>query len=434
MGPDRAKTMSAMMAALLLFFACVARSASACEGGTVADMLDEAIAEGIPFRYLQRALEEDPGLRASLAAAGPVTFYAPIDGAFAGSEGDEFFPSLREIARNHVVASGDQRLEDASFPRGVKVFQRTAACNGELVIVSDLIVPREGAVALARKLLPDLEPGGGQPALPQPSGGCEMGDCCDVAPPGQYDCFTQKKFDKCEESWMVSGGYCRSSCNRCSAMSKKYPRISFDPATQIVGSGILYQRWTNITCETYWEGINMITCPNFWWNTVDTLYTTRADFMKSAPESSEWIRDTGSFQAPAGLAAQRDTATRMTGYFCPQADGDHTFKVSSDDNSRLYIMDADELQNWALSSSKSHYRDYVSGLEPWVEVGYSKLKSQWVGPQRGPKELRKGESVFLEVHHKNGGGPGHLKVGVVLPSGEWVHPIPAYMFDKKCGV
>ena len=261
MGPDRAKTMSAMMAALLLFFACVARSASACEGGTVADMLDEAIAEGIPFRYLQRALEEDPGLRASLAAAGPVTFYAPIDGAFAGSEGDEFFPSLREIARNHVVASGDQRLEDASFPRGVKVFQRTAACNGELVIVGDLIVPREGAVALARKLLPDLEPGGGQPALPQPSGGCEMGDCCDVAPPGQYDCFTQKKFDKCEESWMVSGGYCRSSCNRCSAMSKKYPRISFDPATQIVGSGILYQRWTNITCETYWEGINMVSFP-----------------------------------------------------------------------------------------------------------------------------------------------------------------------------
>ena len=67
MGPDRAKTMSAMMAALLLFFACVARSASACEGGTVADMLDEAIAEGIPFLYSQRALEEDPGLRAAAA-------------------------------------------------------------------------------------------------------------------------------------------------------------------------------------------------------------------------------------------------------------------------------------------------------------------------------------------------------------------------------
>ena len=44
-------------------------------------------------------------------------------------------------------------------------------------------------------------------------------------------------------------------------MSKKYPRISFDPATQIVGSGILYQRWTNITCETYWEGINMVSFP-----------------------------------------------------------------------------------------------------------------------------------------------------------------------------
>ena len=53
-------------------------------------------------------------------------------------------------------------------------------------------------------------------------------------------------------------------------MSKKYPRISFDPATQIVGSGILYQRWTNITCETYWEGINMVSFPGIFRPVQDT--------------------------------------------------------------------------------------------------------------------------------------------------------------------
>lgn len=39
--------------------------------------------------------------------------------------------------------------------------------------------------------------------------------CVDKASPGGYTCAEQKKFGKCEEAWLLKGGYCAVTCGRC---------------------------------------------------------------------------------------------------------------------------------------------------------------------------------------------------------------------------
>eukprot|EP01025_Chloroclados_australasicus_P000950 TRINITY_DN10312_c2_g1_i1.p1 TRINITY_DN10312_c2_g1~~TRINITY_DN10312_c2_g1_i1.p1 ORF type:complete len:578 (-),score=73.81 TRINITY_DN10312_c2_g1_i1:433-2166(-) len=40
-------------------------------------------------------------------------------------------------------------------------------------------------------------------------------DCDDVQPSGGYTCEQQKSFGKCDEEWMITGAYCRETCQRC---------------------------------------------------------------------------------------------------------------------------------------------------------------------------------------------------------------------------
>lgn len=49
----------------------------------------------------------------------------------------------------------------------------------------------------------DASPGG-------PHDGCE-----DVSTPDDYSCEEQKSWGKCNESWMIDGGYCAATCGRC---------------------------------------------------------------------------------------------------------------------------------------------------------------------------------------------------------------------------
>ncbi|CAL5229279.1 g12572 [Coccomyxa viridis] len=50
-----------------------------------------------------------------------------------------------------------------------------------------------------------------------PSGG--SGDCTDTPPSGTYTCEQQKAFNACSQSWMISAGYCKKTCGKCSGGS-----------------------------------------------------------------------------------------------------------------------------------------------------------------------------------------------------------------------
>ena len=96
---------------------------------------------------------------------------------------------------------------------------------------------------------------------------------------------------------------------------------------------------------------------------------------------------------------------------------------------RLYILDEDEFTDSEFGG-KSHFRDFVSDREPAVKITRAKRKSEFVGSKK--RDLKKGQVLYLEAWHKNGGGPGHVKLGVVMPSGEWLNPVPSYFFSQKC--
>jgi hypothetical protein len=40
-------------------------------------------------------------------------------------------------------------------------------------------------------------------------------ECTDKVPGTQYTCAQQKKFGKCQESWMLKGNYCGATCGHC---------------------------------------------------------------------------------------------------------------------------------------------------------------------------------------------------------------------------
>eukprot|EP01025_Chloroclados_australasicus_P027562 TRINITY_DN27314_c0_g1_i1.p1 TRINITY_DN27314_c0_g1~~TRINITY_DN27314_c0_g1_i1.p1 ORF type:complete len:747 (+),score=114.21 TRINITY_DN27314_c0_g1_i1:104-2242(+) len=43
----------------------------------------------------------------------------------------------------------------------------------------------------------------------------ELEVCQDVVPPGEFTCAQQAEFGKCEAAWMVEGGFCTKTCDRC---------------------------------------------------------------------------------------------------------------------------------------------------------------------------------------------------------------------------
>eukprot|EP01025_Chloroclados_australasicus_P031157 TRINITY_DN3144_c0_g3_i2.p1 TRINITY_DN3144_c0_g3~~TRINITY_DN3144_c0_g3_i2.p1 ORF type:complete len:372 (-),score=22.25 TRINITY_DN3144_c0_g3_i2:321-1313(-) len=49
--------------------------------------------------------------------------------------------------------------------------------------------------------------------------------CDDIPPNGRYTCQDQKRFKKCDASWMTQGGYCRKTCGRCGEATDAPPKI-----------------------------------------------------------------------------------------------------------------------------------------------------------------------------------------------------------------
>ena len=45
------------------------------------------------------------------------------------------------------------------------------------------------------------------------NGGCDPKN--DVQPPGEHGCRAQARWGKCEEPWLLEGGFCEAACGRC---------------------------------------------------------------------------------------------------------------------------------------------------------------------------------------------------------------------------
>jgi len=355
------------------------------------------------FSLLKKAFSEsDMGL--TLDGPGPTTLFGPTDAAFrelsekySNTQSSVLNLDLQDLLRYHLVIGADVNPENlggmaqaievtTAQNRPVRLSFNSSGTylNGQSRVLETLDACNGRIVAIGSVLLPNPTQAASEMPIGTPRAPCRPGYCCDVEPPGEFGCADQKAWDKCDESWMMQGGYCRETCNRCSAASMVNASIIHDYQSAFVNEGLLYQQWTRI------GGSRM--------RNLD-----RSDrFQYSEPSYTEVLKGEGAkFQGPGRRTGLQDTGNRMSGHFCAPADGEYQFYISSDDSSRLFISD---------SPSDQDNRVAIAGVDGW------KRKSEWE-KQKEPMVLNKGQTYFLEALHKNGGGSGHIKVGVRMPNG-----------------
>ncbi|QDZ23169.1 hypothetical protein HOP50_09g57080 [Chloropicon primus] len=359
------------------------------------------------------------GFEETLLSPGPLRFFAPDDSAFlrlnekyAGDSASAVLDlDLYDLMRSHLLLEGGRAAAvggsaEQDILGGARVLDRVGACNGELAVVDRVLIPEIRGGEQRRGGEGTLDAGA-------PAEACAPGECCDLQPPGDFSCEEQTGWGKCWEDWMVVGGYCRQSCGRCSFQSMVDPTIGESNATRVVNDGILYQQW-------WYMGSS---------NRLSSLDGSR--FMREEPDVDLVIED-GEFYAPEPYKGYPESASRMGGYFCAPSSGNYTFYLSSDDSAWLKIMDDKDVR--IMKTLGKDPFEYISTeVPPMIWIDGFKRESEWKDPL-GPKAMKKGEVTYLEVQQKNGWGRGHVNLGVVLPSGDFIQPIPSYFFHKNCDV
>jgi len=378
------------------------RSPSSCAGG--GPTVSELVRSQPELSFLSKAIEV-AGFDATLRGQ---TFLAPVDsgwtkltaleqqqqpqhGASASAVDSVLNMDLRALLERHVI-DGPFSQSDAAVV-GASVIKRIDSCDGEIALIDKVLLPSNvgaGAGAISR---------------------CKPGHCCDIEPPGDYGCSAQVEWDKCDEAWMLEGGFCRASCNHCSVQSIRDATVGHHKGTAFLSEGILYQQWW------YLGGSDRI----------ESLYSNDR-FMIADPnyETVMLAADGGVFEGPRRETDAPNSGARMTGFFCPPEDGEYEFRLSSDDASRLFILEPGQLN---LEDTED-YRRAVATSGSVAKVNGWKRPNRW--SDGGKVTMQRGHSYFFEVHHKNAGGVGHIKLGVRLPSGVWIEKIPAGMFTTQC--
>ena len=88
---------------------------------------------------------------------------------------------------------------------------------------------------------------------------------------------------------------------------------------------------------------------------------------------------------------------RLRGYLCPKQSGEYTFWIASDDHSELYLS----------KDSSVGKKQRIAHLHGWTAARkWNANKTQ----QSKPIGLKAGESYYIEVLHKEGGGGDHVAV------------------------
>ena len=137
------------------------------------------------------------------------------------------------------------------------------------------------------------------------------------------------------------------------------------------------------------------------------------------PECSRSNADIGGyFESPTDIGDQ--LATRMRGYFKAPMDGCYTFHLASDDDGELWLGGTDE-----------DGEELVPALVAFVP-GWTSSRQWEKFPQQTtrPVTLASGRYYLLDAFAKEDGGGDNLAVGVTLPDGTFLAPIPVtgYMY------
>jgi hypothetical protein len=186
------------------------------------------------------------------------------------------------------------------------------------------------------------------------------------------------------------------------ATSEVLPPTQDGPARWMSGpelsAGATYRRWNSV------EGSSM-----------DELLAD-PDFVNVAPTFQNVILDF--FETPRNVC--EDCASELSGYFLAPVTGDYIFMMTSDDAGVLYLGESDTNAAPEIIARVSGY----TGPEQWdLQTGQTsepqRLVAQTFYPIRGLS---------------NEGSDGdHLRVGVILPDGTPLLPIPVdgYIFSEE---
>ena len=400
--------------------AALRQAGGGCAGGTVL----EGVEANARLATVAAALRQS-GLDATLSGPGPQTFFAPTDAAFAQlaieleAGGPDAAAVLRlgleELLLYHLASGVVNPRESGRtiatlggqdlFLGDLRVERVEDLCNGRLVVVSEVLVPRAAADGGGGDAgeVPGLddsrpvpvedefeEPGGdglfdGAPAA-RPA--CDLDSCCDKTPPGPYTCAEQAGWGKCSEPWMARGNFCRLSCGECflgpddgddgdDNGEGRGDAGGYRAQGACAAAGVLYQSWSAMPVDQAWP----MSLPQ-----------------RDAPDRAEILRGASPVATPKNLQKQgrqrardvdasgRDTyrlpGDRVCGHFCPPADGRYRFFTNADEQAKLYLTDPDRRRSRVEAQAKRSdcrvtlYQDAdFSGRSKTFRVGaYGNLK------------------------------------------------------------
>jgi hypothetical protein len=165
-----------------------------------------------------------------------------------------------------------------------------------------------------------------------------------------------------------------------------------------LSAGVMYRRWDNV------EGDSM-----------DELLAD-PDFVEAAPTFQDVIVDF--FATPTNVC--ENCASELSGYFLAPVTGDYTFKISSDDAGALYFGESD-------TNAAPEVIARVDG-----HVGPNQWDRQ-AGQTSEPLRLVAQTYYSIRGISNEGCCGDHLKVGVILPDGTPLLPIPVddYIFHEE---
>jgi hypothetical protein len=103
---------------------------------------------------------------------------------------------------------------------------------------------------------------------------------------------------------------------------------------------------------------------------------------------------------------------RIRGYICAPLTGAYTFYIAGDDVVELWLSSSTD----PASKVKIAYHTYYTGFREWNK--YATQKSAAIN-------LQAGQSYYVEVLHKNGGGGDNVSVKWDMPNGVTEMPIGA---------
>ena len=160
------------------------------------------------------------------------------------------------------------------------------------------------------------------------------------------------------------------------------------------------------------------------WYGASALTGCEAEFIRSSANcdpgcqaSEDWQR-TLKRMCPGTCGVNDNLGSRLTTLFRAPQTGDYTFVIAADDTGELW-----------LGSDEGTLRLIASVPERTDSREWDKYSQQTSAPQR----LESGSFYLLKALAKEGRGGENLAVGVTLPDGEDLRPIPVqgYLFQEE---